>query len=299
MSEFLRFDPPSSDTYARLKEGVRWMWSLGDYTALAARLRPYAEALAEAAALGPGEEVLDVAAGDGNLAIAAAARGATVTAIDLTPRMVELGRARTAAEGVAIDWMEADAEALPFPAGRFDVVASVFGAVFAPRPERVAAELFRVVRPGGLVAMANYGEDGFLGRVGKLLAQFGPPAPVALPSPFQWGDPEEVRRRFAGLAASIEARRRTGRFAFTSLDEALAFWERTNGPLTALRSLVPETAYVEVRAALRRLFAELAGAGDGELTVEWDYLLVLARAPRGPGGGNPRPQALNEYEGLS
>lgn len=267
------------DTYARLKEGMKWMWSLGDYPALAARLEPYAEALATAAGIGPGRDVLDVAAGDGNLALAAARRGAAVTASDLTPRMVELGRARSEAAGLAIDWIEADAEELPFPAASFDVVASAFGAVFAPRPERVAAELFRVARPGGLVAMANYGTGGFLARVSELISRFGPPAPVELPSPFRWGDPDEIRRRFRGLAASLQVEARTGTFEFGSLDEGLAFWERTNGPQSALRSLLPEEAYREVTAALTRLLAELNRAGDGRLVLDWDYVEVLARKP--------------------
>src|SRR5438445_9244037 len=117
------------------------MWSLGDYARLAEALEPHAEALADACAIHPGTSVLDVAAGNGNFAIAAARRGATVIASDLTPRMVELGRARSESEGLAIEWQEADAEELPFETDRFDVVVSVFGAMFAPQPERVAAEL--------------------------------------------------------------------------------------------------------------------------------------------------------------
>jgi len=124
--------------------------------------------------------VLDVAAGDGNLAVAAARRGAAVSACDLTPRMVELGRARSAAAGLAIEWVEADVEDLPFPAGGFDVVASAFGAIFAPRPHLAAEEMFRVVRPRGLVAMANYAEAGVLGRITALAS--GPCRRRTLPS---------------------------------------------------------------------------------------------------------------------
>ena len=267
------------DVFSRLKTGMRWLWSLGDYAELAERLQPHAAALAAAGGVGAGMAVLDVAAGNGNFAVEAARRGARVTAADLTPRMVALGRERVAAEGLAVGWVQADAEALPFGGDRFDVVASVFGAVFAPRPELVAAELVRVARPGGLVAMANYREDGFLWRAGELVAEYGGPAPVALPSPFRWGDPDEVRRRFAGLAATVELEPRTLTFEFASPAEGLAFWERTNPAHNALRERLPAAAFQELRARLARLAEAQNRAGDGRLVLDSGYLLVLARKP--------------------
>ena len=181
------------------------MWALGDYTEVARYLEPYAEALAGFAKVQPGSEVLDVAAGNGNFAIAAARRGARVVATDLTPAMIELGRLRTEAANLDVEWREADAEALPFADGRFDLVASVFGAMFARRPERVAAELLRVLKPSGALAMANYGKAGFLGSFADLLTKFSnpPPPDLELPSPFDWGDEEIVRRRFAGMTSSL------------------------------------------------------------------------------------------------
>jgi SAM-dependent methyltransferase len=145
-----------SSPYDKLKEGMRWMWSLGDYTRLAEILEPQAKALADICKIRPGATVLDVAAGNGNFAFAAARRGAIVTASDLTPLMVELGHARSATGQSHIEWTEADAEQLPFADAGYEIVASVFGAMFAPRPQLVASELFRVTKPGGLVAMANY-----------------------------------------------------------------------------------------------------------------------------------------------
>jgi SAM-dependent methyltransferase len=265
------------ETYSQLKEGVKWMWSLGDYNAVAARLLPCAAALAAAADIRRGMTVLDVAAGNGNFAIAAVQRGARVTASDLTPRMVALGRARAAAEGLAIAWQEADAEALPFDANRFDVVGSVFGAMFAPQPERVAAELFRVVRPGGLVAMANYADDGFLSRFSALITQYAPPAPIALPSPFCWGDADTVRQRFQWFAASIAVERRTLTFAFDTVAQGQEFWERTNGPLLALRSIIPPETYRMLLSQAADLLADANRADDGRLILDSAYLQVVAR----------------------
>ena len=270
------------DSYAQVKEGMRWMWSLGSYPELAARLEPCARELAATAGIGPGMDILDVAAGDGNLAMAAASRGAKVTACDLTLRMVELGRARSAADGLDVAWVEADAEDLPFPAASFDLVASVFGAIFAPLPERVATELFRAVRPGGVVAMANYASRGILARITELVSGLRPaPAGVELPSPYLWGDPAYVRHRFDGLAepGSIHVRERTGTFEFSSVEEGVGFWHCTNPPQAALRSSVTDNLYRELMAGLERLFRELNRADDGRLLLEWDYVEVVARRP--------------------
>jgi ribosomal protein L17 len=137
------------------------MWSEGNYPAIAEVLMPVARALVDACAISAGQEVLDVAAGTGNVAVVAAEEGASVVASDLTPTLIDLGRARSAEAGLDIEWVEADAEALPFEDARFDCVTSTFGAMFAPRPEVVARELFRVVRPGNTVGMANWTPEGF------------------------------------------------------------------------------------------------------------------------------------------
>jgi SAM-dependent methyltransferase len=266
------------DPYDRLKQATAWMWALGDYPQLARHLQPHAELLAAAAEIRPGMEVLDVAAGDGNFAIAAARRGARVIASDLTPRMIELGRARTEAEGLSVEWQQADAEQLPFVDDQFDVVASVFGAMFAPRPERVADELFRVVKPGGQVAMANYTKAGFLGSFADLMASFSaaPPTGIELPSPFAWGDPEEVRRRFGGKASSLRLERRTVSFSFASPEDGWNFWERTNPPLMALKAMVPPERFHELVERGQRLMRELNAAADGGLVLDSEYLSVIA-----------------------
>jgi SAM-dependent methyltransferase len=163
-----------------------------------------------------------------------------------------------------VEWVEGDVEQLQFPEQRFDVVASVFGAMFAPRPERTAAEMFRVCRPGGLVAMANYGWQGFLGDYARLLGRYSNPSPVPLPQPFEWGDPETVRERMGGLSSSLELREETLR-----IEADFDFWERTNGPTIALRQILPAGRYEEFRREARALM------GGGEVTSS--YLVVLAR----------------------
>jgi SAM-dependent methyltransferase len=272
-------NPPleSTDANERLTQSITWMWSLGDYAELAPRLEPCAIALCDACAVTPGMAVLDVAAGNGNFAIAAARRGARVTASDLTPRMIELGRRRSAAEGLDITWTQANAEGLPFSAGRFDVVASVFGAQFAMQAERVASELFRVARPGGLVGMANYATAGFLHAMADLLVSLRPSTGAELPSPFQWGDPDEVRRRFAGLATSVDAEARRAAFEFPSLESGWAFWERTNAPWAAVKAMFPPEAYAALTQRALDLMRSLNRADDAGLRLEWDWLLVRAR----------------------
>lgn len=265
------------DPFAAMKQGVRWMWSLGDYPALAKLLEPPARLLAAGLDLHQGVKVLDVAAGNGNFAIAAAERGAMVTACDIAPAMLELGRERSTAAGLPIEWQEADAEELPFPDGSFDVVASVFGAIFAPRPERVAKEMFRVARPGGKVAMANYAERGFLGAFARLMARYSRPAPFPMPSPFEWGDEAELRRRLEPYARSLELRRGELRFEFASVEAGLRFWERTNPPLMALRAAVSGEDYARMIAEARQLMEEMNAARD-RLVLVSEYLIVYAEA---------------------
>lgn len=256
---------------------MRWMWSLGDYSRLAAVLEPHAEILADACDIRAGTTVLDVAAGNGNFALAAARKGAMVTASDLTPQMIELGRARSSAAGMNIEWTEADAEQLPFSDDSFDVVASVFGAMFAPRPKLVASELFRAVKPGGLVAMANYAPGGFLGRLSELMASFSARPALDLPSPFLWGDADEVRRRFANTADSIDVRHRLLSFESSSVEGLLKFWEETNAPQNALKEMLPADAYQKVVAAFVTLVEQLNESTDGSVKVSSPYILVLAK----------------------
>ena len=261
--------------YAALKEGTKALWSLGDYSPIERLTAPASQALVDACAVSAGQEVLDVAAGTGNFALLAAAEGASVVASDLTPKLMERGRERADAEGCDIEWVEADAEELPFEDARFDCTASVFGAMFAPRPERVAQELFRVTRPGNTVGMANWAPDGFSGRMFGLFNEFVP-RPEGIPAPTDWGVEDVVRERFDGLAGSLEVERRTAPIEFESVDAMITQLEN-NGPQVAMKQALGPEIYNEAMRRFRDLIAEFNQADDGTVSVESEYLLVVAR----------------------
>jgi SAM-dependent methyltransferase len=262
------------------KQVAKVLWSLGDYTAIAERFQEAARELVDACKVRPGIQLLDVAAGDGNVAIAAAWRGASVIASDLTPAMVELGRKRSAAEGVEIEWQEADVEALPFEDNKFDIVTSGFGAMFAPRPEVAAREMFRVTRPGGTVGMVNWAPEGFIGQSAGWIDKYAPPRPPGVPSPMTWGQSDVVQQRFDGLAATVRCEPKMARFVFDSEDEMLAFFEKNLGPIVALKNMLPEERYLEMIAGYKELITTFNWGRDGAV-VESEYLLVTAQKPTG------------------
>ena len=214
-------------------------------------------------------------AGTGNFALLAAAEGASVVASDLTPKLMERGRERAAAEGVDIEWAEADAEELPFGEDRFDCTASVFAAMFAPRPERVASELFRVTRPGNTVGMANWVPDAFSGRMFGLFNDFAP-RPEGIPAPVEWGSEEVVEQRFEGLAGTLEMERRTVPIDFDSVDTMLSMMEK-NGPQVAMKQSLGPEVYDEAMRQFRELVGEFNEADDGSVKIGSEYLLVVAR----------------------
>jgi SAM-dependent methyltransferase len=223
-----------------------------------------------------GQEVLDVAAGNGNFALACAREGASVVASDLVPRMLELGRARTEAEGYDVEWVEADAEALPFEDGRFDCAGSVFGAFLAPRPEVAARELFRVVRPGNTVGLTTWAADSVFIQLFDLARRFQPPPP-GLPLPEEWGDEDTARARLDGLAAHVEIERRTLQWAGAS-PEALAEELIESAPsYAAARESLPEEQFAELRQDTLGLLRELNAADDGAVRIDADYLVIVAR----------------------
>jgi 2-polyprenyl-6-hydroxyphenyl methylase/3-demethylubiquinone-9 3-methyltransferase len=222
-----------------------------------------------------GQEVLDVAAGTGNFALLAAAEGASVVASDLTPHLIARGKDRTAAEGVEIEWVEADAEDLPFDDERFDCTASVFGAMFAPRPEQAAREMFRVTRPGNTVGMANWVPEGFMGRMFDLFTELIP-RPEGVPAPLDWGREDMVRDRLEGLTGALQLERRTAPLEFDSVEALIAHMENAGPQVGAKQALGPER-YDDAMRRFRDIVAEFNGAGGGAVSIEAEYLLVVAR----------------------
>ena len=261
--------------YAALKEGTKALWSLGDYSEIERFTLHASQALLDACAVSAGQEVLDVAAGTGNFALLAAAEGASVVASDLTPHLIERGKQRTAEHGVDIEWVEADAEDLPFDDERFDCTASVFGAMFAPRPRRCAEELFRVTRPGNTVGMANWTPEGLNGRVFQMMSEYVPRVD-GVPAPVEWGTEEAVRERFDGLAGTLEFERRHAPLEFDSVDALIQFFENAGPQVAAKQALGPEI-YDETRRRFREIVDEFNQADGDGVSIQSEYLLVVAR----------------------
>ena len=187
----------SSSADSELKARHRAMWASGDYPGMVETfLLPLGPKLVEACGIGPGMSVLDVAAGTGNASIPAAKAGATVTASDLTPELFDAGRKRAEAEGVELEWAEADAENLPFDDESFDVVMSSIGAMFAPHHQDVADEMVRVCRPGGTIGMLNWTPEGMIGALFKTMGPFAPPPPPGAQPPPLWGGEDHVKELF-------------------------------------------------------------------------------------------------------
>lgn len=266
------------DELAQLKERMKDFWALGDYPEVAKRFVPAAEALVTACDIGVGDHVLDVAAGNGNVAVSAARTGARVTATDFAPSLVAAGRGRTEAQGLDVRWEEADAEALPFGDGAFDAVTSAFGLMFAPRPEVAIAEAFRVTRPGGVVGLTAWTPDGFTGQITALMGEYLP-VPMGTDRPIDWGIETIVRQRLAPHSSGLEVTRGHIVWEFASVDETLAWQEANFGALVAARGMLGDR-YAELRTRFRGLIEEWNRGDDGRVRLPTSYLLVVARHDR-------------------
>src|SRR5215207_4327685 len=221
---------------ADLKRAHRAIWAAGDYAAVAEVIDelPPRDLLARLE-ITPGQEVLDVATGTGNIAIRAAAAGAQVVGLDLTPELFDTARERANEHGVVVDWVEGDAEHLPFDDERFDHVLSAFGVQFAPRHEVVAQELARVCRPGGQIGLVNWTPEGQVGELFKIMGRYMPPPPGYASPPPLWGTEEHVRGLFAGSPLQLEFARGHSPFRFDSAEHYVAFMETHYGPTVKAR----------------------------------------------------------------
>lgn len=261
-----------------LKAKHRAMWALGDYPAVAGQVIPdLGAALVQASGVRPGDRVLDIAAGTGNAAIPAALTGATVVATDLTPELLDEGRALAAQHGVELRWEQADAEALPYSDGQFDTVLSCIGIMFTPHHEVAAGELLRVCRPGGTIGLANWTPAGFIGQLFATMKPYAPPPPPGAQPPPLWGDENYVRALLGDRVTDLTVRRQTVTVDRFDRPEAFRdFFKSNYGPtIVTYRGIAEEPDKV---AALDHELTELArryGAESGEM--EWEYLLVTAR----------------------
>jgi len=260
---------------------ARAAWRLGDYHRFAReQMWEVGPVLVAACGISPGQRVLDVAAGTGNVAIRAAEVGAEVVASDVTPELFDAGRREAAARGVELEWVEADAQALPLGDEEFDVVTSSFGAIFAPDHQKVADELLRVCCPGGTIGMANFSPDGLAGEFFGVLGQYMAAPPAGALSPLLWGTEEHVRTLFGERVESLETMRREYVERARTPRDYLEMFKETFGPVIALYESVADDA--ERRAALDRDFLQFAtransGAQDGPAEYHYEYLLVVAR----------------------
>ncbi len=272
--------PTEADADRALKARHRTMWALGDYPTLAAELiSPLGTALVAASGVGRGDRVLDVAAGSGNAAIPAALTGARVTATDLTPELLDAGRAAAQAAGADLEWEVADAEALPYPDGTFDAVLSCVGVMFAPHHQRAADELVRVVRPGGTVALLSWTPTGFIGQMFATMKPYAPPPPAGVQPPPLWGDEQHVRTLFGDRVTEVRATRGTVTVdRFRTPEDFREYFAARYGPTIAVRTSLAGDP--DRLAALDRDLVDLASRhdrGQGSTVIDWEYLVVTAR----------------------
>jgi SAM-dependent methyltransferase len=251
-------------------------WSEGDFAMVAGLVMMVAEDLAEDLDIVPGERVLDVACGSGNGALAAARRawGNTVGA-DFVPALLERGRERAATERLDVEFVEADATDLPFDDGEFEVVISIFGAMFAADQEKAAAELLRTCKPGGRIGMANWVPDSGVGKMFMTIAKHAPPPP-GVNSPLLWGTEERLRELFGDAISDLRVERRKSRQPFRSVDHFLDFFRTYFGPTKVAFERVGPDGEAALEADLRTYLEEANTAGDRALVLEPEYLQVVA-----------------------
>jgi SAM-dependent methyltransferase len=266
--------------FDEIKHRQRHMWTVGDFPQIAERTVPAAAAIVERLGVGDGDRVLDVATGTGNGALIAAQRGAIVSGLDLTPKLLGVAAERAAAAGVEIDFVEGDAEALPYGDDSFDAVISMFGVMFAPNQQQAADELARVCRPGGRIGVAAWTPAGSIGQLFMLLAQHLPPPPEGFQPPILWGVEDHVQGLFDAAGATVSCSVERVRVEGPSVEMWLDEEEKMLGPLIlAKEALEPDGRWPEVRAQLAEQTAAANQATDGSLLLEPEYLLSVIELP--------------------
>jgi len=270
----MSFDPSA------IKRGQRMMWAQGDYAAISWPLEQAAALLVERSGAGAGVKMLDVATGTGNVAIPAAARGASVTGLDITPELLAIARARAEEGQLDASFIEGDAEQLPFEDASFDLVTSSFGVMFAPQQQQAADELVRVARPGARIAVAAWTPEGLNGTMFRTVASYMTPPPPELRPPVMWGVEDHVSGLFASSGAELSFERHSVTFTHDSPESWVESNERLLGPtIVAKAALEPQGRYEQLRAELIGLYSEANEAEDGTFAARAEYLLTLATLP--------------------
>jgi ubiquinone/menaquinone biosynthesis C-methylase UbiE len=267
-------ETPAPDL-AQVKQRQQQMWASGDFHAVATLIQPVADTLCDSVDLQAGWRVLDVATGSGNAAIAAARCGCDVVGVDYVPALLARGRRRAEAEGVTVEFLEGDAEAIPFPDGGFDAALSVFGSMFAPDHGQAAAELLRVVRPGGRIGLATWIPDGFIGEMLKTVAAHVPP-PAGVPSPILWGSQPYLAELFGEDVESLDCTERTFTFRFRSAEAFVDYFRTYYGPTVKAFEAVGDDGASALTAGLVELVRRYAGTGSGVVAIPATWLETVA-----------------------
>jgi SAM-dependent methyltransferase len=258
------------------KTRQRAIWNAGEYSALSPYIADVGELVVARARIEPGMKVLDVACGTGNAALPAARAGARVTGFDFVPKFLDQGRAKAEAEGLAIDWREGDAEALPFEEGSFDRVLSTFGHMFAPRHQRTADEMARVCRRGGAILTATWTPEGTVGELFKVSASYMPPLPDFASPPILWGREDHVRELFAAVATSFEFERHVNWIEWESPGGFAELFMARFPPMVTARAMLGDR-FGELRERIVEIWKNANQANDGRLRLPQEYLLSIIR----------------------
>jgi ubiquinone/menaquinone biosynthesis C-methylase UbiE len=269
---------PAAPDLVAVKGRQQATWASGDYHMIGTQIQIVSELLIEALDVHSTEHVLDVATGSGNAALAAARRGCEVVGIDYVPALLDRARRRRDAEGLDAQFIEGDAEALPFGDGQFDVVSSVFGAMFAPNQEQTAAELLRVTRSGGRIGLASWTPEGFIGQFLKTNGRHVPP-PAGVRPPPQWGTPERLAELFGAASSEIRSERRTYTFRARRPQLWIDQFRRWYGPTLKSFEAVGDGGSKALESDLVELIGTFNRADDGTVVVPSEYLeTVIVKA---------------------
>jgi SAM-dependent methyltransferase len=273
-SSAMQANPAGAIDLNALKARQHGAWSSGDYAIVGTTLQIVGEELCEALDIRAGQSVLDVAAGNGNATLAAARRWCDVVSTDYVPSLLERGRARASADGLSVEFKEADAEALPFADAAFDVVVSTFGVMFTPNQDRAASELLRVCKSGGKIGLANWTPEGFIGQLFKTLGKYLPP-PAGAKSPALWGTKARIDEMFGARANDIQIARRNFVFRYRSAEHFVEIFKTYYGPVLKAFAALDSTSQDGLKRDILALIATMNRSADETMVLPSEYLEIV------------------------